>query len=197
MTWLRSGLELEQRPRSRLETTKQPDLVTSAGLEPGPDIERCISSLVWTGCWFQLYGSHSFGYNEGYQFWSYRDMINGHIVQFYKCVGLQHSGLRSDRYSWSVCEIRARLKWNARVIDCDSANIGPIATLNAIGERAPTTEHSTYWSCHDAIRTQRLHWRRSGGVDMLGIWSYNRPNCNGLGFRVVKPSPTFRFRFEL
>jgi len=53
-----------------------------------------------------------------------------------------------------------------------STNIGRIAILNAGGERAAKTAQSTYWSCHDSIRTQILNWsQRSAKVVRTIIWN--------------------------
>ena len=40
----------------------------------------------------------------------------------------------------------------------NSANIGLIANRKAGGERAHISAQSTYWTCHDTIRTQILNW---------------------------------------
>jgi hypothetical protein len=44
------------------------------------------------------------------------------------------------------------------LFDSDSTNIGPIANLNAGGERAGNTGQSRSRTCHDTIRTQIINW---------------------------------------
>ena len=70
------------------------------------------------------------------------------------------------------------------LFDRDSTNIGRIAILNAGGERAAKTAQSTYRSCHDWIKTQKLNWsQRTAKVVGTVIWNHGpvptRPKHRG------------------
>jgi len=68
------------------------------------------------------------------------------------------------------------------VFNSDSTNIGPIANLTVGGDRAAKTAQSTYWSCHDMIRTEKLKLSQTWELEMPGFWGQNRPTSNGPGF---------------
>jgi len=91
---------------------------------------------------------------------------------------------------------RGNSKRNLRVFDCDSTNISQIPYLKGGGERARKTAQSTYWSCHNTMRTQIHNWSQICEVEMPGFWLQNWPNCNGPGHHVVKTVATVRFRSQ-
>jgi len=87
-------------------------------------------------------------------------------VQYVDFAGLAvlyspRSDLRSDQYWLSLHLQPANFASNLALFDSDSTNIVFIANMNAEGERAAKTAQSTYWSCHDIIRTQKLNCSQS------------------------------------
>jgi len=64
---------------------------------------------------------------------------------------------------------------NSRVFDSNPKNNDRITNLNSGGEIADKTGQSTYRSCHDTTRTQRLNWSSSCVVVITGFWRQTGP----------------------
>jgi hypothetical protein len=90
----------------------------------------------------------------------------------------------------------ANWKRNSPGIILNSANIHCIAYLKVGGEREAKTAQSTYWSCHDTIRTQMLNWSEKSGLVMARFWGGTRPKCNVPEFSCGKTVATIRFWFQ-
>jgi len=82
----------------------------------------------------------------------------------------------------SGCQISIDFRWNSRVFNSDSTNIGRIANPKAGGERAAKTAQSANSSCHDTIRTQILNWSKTSRLALTRFWGWNWPKCQQSGF---------------
>ena len=102
-----------------------------------------------------------FGSYSVFEFWLYRDMINMQIVQVYPLFHLPLPDLRLDQNSLTCNRTPTNIAHRMEFLHYDSVNIGLIANLNSWGGRAANTAQSTYWSCHNTIRTQMLNWSHS------------------------------------
>jgi len=118
---------------------------------------------------------HNFGSNYVFAFWSYHDMIDMYIVQFEPLIHLPLSDLQSDQYSLSNFRNGANVPYNVIWFHRDSTIIGLIANLTAGGKRANKPAQSTYWSCHDMIRTQILIWTKIRGNRKMELRSRMNP----------------------
>ena len=111
------------------------------------------------------------------------------------------SELWCNQYSLCCYRKPANFASNLMLFHSDSTNIGRIAILNAGGERAAKTAQSTYWTCHDSIRTQKLNWsQRTAKVVGTVIWDRGpaptRPKNRGFMSRPVNnPAKTKQVGF--
>jgi len=108
-------------------------------------------------------------------------MINTYIVQFYPLFHLPLADLLSNRYSFGRYRKPMKFGWNIALFRHDSRNIGRIANVKLGCERAAKTAQSTYWSCHNTIRTQILNCSSTWAKDVRTIkWNCSlcltRPN---------------------
>jgi hypothetical protein len=82
-------------------------------------------------------------------------------VQFLRHFHLTISNMWSNQYSFSCYRKPTNFAYNCPYFHSHSTNISRIANLNAWGDIAVRAARSTYWSCHDTIRTQILNCSQS------------------------------------
>jgi len=109
--------------------------------------------------------------------------------------------LQSDRYLLSRYRKPANFSSKLASFHSYSTNIGCIAYLNARGERAANTAQLMYWSCHNMIRTQKLHCSQSAAKFVGTVkWNHGLVPTRPMTHRFMsipgnKPALVTRFGF--
>ena len=82
-------------------------------------------------------------------------------MQFEALFHLPLSDMQYHQYSLGCYPKPTNFAWYLPSFHSHSMKISRIAKLKAGSQTTPKTAHSTYWSCHDTIRTQIHNWSQS------------------------------------